>query len=66
MLERHVYVLKVWRDVRGDIHATLKSSVENQPQHFPDLMAAMEFIKAQFSHNETLESEGGTKKENQP
>ncbi len=48
MLERHVYVLKVWRDVRGEIHATLKGEPNNQTQHFPDLMAVMEYLKTQF------------------
>ncbi len=48
MLERRVYVLKVWRDVRGDIHATLKSEPNNQTQHFPDLMAVMEYLRTQF------------------
>jgi hypothetical protein len=41
-----VYVLKVWRDAGGEIHATLKD--ETQTQHFPDLMAVMEYLKTQF------------------
>jgi hypothetical protein len=43
-----VYVLKIWRDTRGEVHATLKDAVENQTQHFPDLEAVLEYLKAQL------------------
>jgi hypothetical protein len=48
VLTRQVYVLKVWRDTRGEVHATLKDAVENQTQHFPDLEAVMEYLKTQL------------------
>jgi Co/Zn/Cd efflux system component len=48
VLTRQVYVLKIWRDTRGEVHATLKDAVEHQTQHFPDLEAVMEYLKAQL------------------
>jgi Co/Zn/Cd efflux system component len=48
VLMRQVYVLKIWRDTRGDVHASLKDAVQNQTQHFPNLEAVVDYLKAQL------------------
>jgi hypothetical protein len=52
MLERQVFVLRVWRDPHGELRASLKSA-EDQVSHFANLESVVAFLKTRFEASET-------------
>jgi hypothetical protein len=48
MPEQQLYVLRVWRDARMEIHATLKGGQNQETQHFANLREVIEFVEHQF------------------
>jgi hypothetical protein len=53
MLERQVFVLRVWRDPHGELRASLKSAAEDQVSHFANLESVVAFLKTRFEASET-------------
>ena len=48
MLERQVFVLRVWRDPHGELRASLKSGADDQVTHFQNLELIAAFLENQF------------------
>jgi hypothetical protein len=48
VLERQVFVLRVWRDPHGELRASLKSGTDDQVTHFQNLGLIAVFLKSQF------------------
>lgn len=49
MLERQVYVLRVWRDAHGELHASLKPGSDAPVTHFGNLELIVAYLKDQFA-----------------
>ena len=53
MLERQVFVLRVWRDPHGELRASLKSGADDHVTYFQNLELIEAFLKTQFSEPES-------------
>jgi hypothetical protein len=52
MLERQVFVLRVWRDPHGELRASLKSGTDDQVTHFQNLELIAQFLETRFQEPE--------------
>lgn len=52
MLERQVFVLRVWRDPHGELRASLKSGTDDQVTHFQNLELIAAFLETRFQEPE--------------
>ena len=54
MLERQVFVLRVWRDPHGELRASLKSGTDDHVTYFQNLELIEGFLKTRFREPEPL------------
>jgi hypothetical protein len=52
MLERQVFVLRVWRDPHGELRASLKSGADASVTHFQNLELIAQFLETRFQEPE--------------
>jgi hypothetical protein len=52
MLERQVFVLRVWRDPHGELRASLKSGTDDQVTYFQNLELIAQFLETRFQEPE--------------
>jgi hypothetical protein len=52
MLERQVFVLRVWKDPHGQLRASLKSGADPSVTYFADLELIAQFLKTRFQEPE--------------
>jgi hypothetical protein len=52
MLERQVFVLRVWKDPHGQLRASIKSGADASVMYFADLELMVQFLKTRFQEPE--------------
>ena len=64
MLERQVFVLRVWRDPHGQLRASLKAGADDQVTYFQNLELIAQFLKTRFQEPESQpESQPGARRQ---
>ena len=53
MLERQVFVLRVWRDPHGELRASLKSGTDDHVTYFGNLELIEGFLETRFREPES-------------
>ena len=53
MLERQVFVLRVWKDPHGQLRASLKSGTDASVTYFQNLELIAPFLKTRFQEPES-------------